>query len=332
LEETVMPLSTALTRRLGIDHPILLAPMDLVADAALCDAVSAAGGLGLLGGGYGEEAWLKREIAALQARPVQRKHGVGFITWSLAKQPQLLDLTLKSKPAAVMLSFGDPSPFIAKIKQAGALAICQVQTVGMAKQAAAEGADIIVAQGGEAGGHGVSRGTLGLVPAVVDAVPAAVPVVAAGGIGDGRGLAAALTLGAAGVLVGTRFYATHEAAGFAEAKERICQSSGDDTMRSIIFDISRENVWPAPFNGRCIVNDHAKRWMGREVELMRNVREEAVRYREARAAGDFSIAAVIAGESTDSITEVVSARQVVETMVREAEDVLARLSGQIAAA
>jgi nitronate monooxygenase len=101
-------------------------------------------------------------------------------------------------------------------------------------------------------------------------------------------------------------------------------------MRSIIFDISRENVWPAPFNGRCIVNDHAKRWMGREVELMRNVREEAVRYREARAAGDFSIAAVIAGESSDTISEVVSARQVVETMVREAEDVLARLSGQLA--
>lgn len=326
-----MPLSTALTRRLGIDHPILLAPMDLVADAALCDAVTAAGGLGLLGGGYGEEAWLKREIAALNARPVQHPHGVGFITWSLAKQPQLLDLALGSKPSAVMLSFGDPSPFMAKIKKAGALAICQVQTVAMAKQAASEGADIIVAQGGEAGGHGVSRGTLGLVPAVVDAVPARIPVVAAGGIGDGRGLAAALTLGAAGVLVGTRFYATHEAAGFADAKERICKASGDDTLRSIIFDISRENVWPAPFNGRCIVNDHAKRWMGREVELMRNVREEAARYREARTAGDFSIAAVIAGEAADTISEVVSARQVVRAMVREAEDVLAKLSGQLVA-
>lgn len=325
-----MPLSTALTRRLGIDHPILLAPMDLVADATLCDAVSAAGGLGLLGGGYGEEAWLKREIAALNARPVQRRHGVGFITWSLARQPHLLDLALDSKPAVVMLSFGDPSPFVEKIKRAGALVICQVQTVAMAKQAAEAGADIIVAQGGEAGGHGVSRGTLGLVPAVVDAVPASIPVVAAGGIGDGRGLAAALTLGAAGVLVGTRFYATHEAAGFADAKDRICHASGDDTMRSIIFDISRENVWPAPFNGRCIVNDHAKRWIGREVELMRNVREEAARYREARAAGDFSIAAVIAGESTDTIRQVMPARQVVETMVREAEDVLARVSGQLA--
>ncbi|WP_341913476.1 nitronate monooxygenase [Ferrovibrio terrae] len=326
-----MTLSTALTRRLNIQHPVLLAPMDLVADAKLCDAVSAAGGFGMLGGGYGDEAWLRREMAVLQARPVQRPHGIGFITWSLAKQPQLLDLALESRPAAVMLSFGDPTPFIDKIKAAGALAICQVQTVAMARQAAAEGADIIVAQGGEAGGHGVSRGTLGLVPAVVDAVPAMLPVVAAGGIGDGRGLAAALSLGAAGVLVGTRFYATHEAAGFPQAKARICAASGDDTARSIVFDISRENIWPAPFNGRCLVNDHARRWMGREVELMRNVREEAVRYREARAAGDFSIAAVIAGEAADTITEVVSARNVVETMVSEAEDILIRLSGQLAA-
>lgn len=324
-----MTLSTALTRRLDIRHPVLLAPMDLVADARLCNAVTAAGGLGMLGGGYGDETWLRREIAALQTMPAKRRHGIGFITWSLAKQPHLLDLALSSHPTVVMLSFGDVAPFIPKIKNAGALAICQVQTVAMAKQAAAEGADIIVAQGGEAGGHGVSRGTLGLVPAVVDAVPPSTPVVAAGGIGDGRGLAAALSLGAAGVLVGTRFYATHEAAGMDEAKARICAASGDDTARSIVFDISRENVWPAPFNGRCIVNQHARRWLGREVELMRNIREEAPRYSAARAAGNFDIAAVIAGEASDTISEVVSAQTVVETMVKQAEDVLARLSGQL---
>jgi nitronate monooxygenase len=318
-----MAITTALTRRLGVRHPILLAPMDLVADAKLCAAVAAAGGYAVLGGGYGEEAWLRREIAALErdgsAAP---RHGIGFITWSLAKRPHLLDIALAYKPGAVMLSFGDPQPFIRKIKQAGALAICQVQTVAMARDAAAKGADIIVAQGAEAGGHGVSRGTLGLVPAVVDAVPADIPVVAAGGIADGRGLAAALALGAAGVLMGTRFYASEEAAGARAAKERICAVSGDDTVRSIVFDISRKTVWPAPFNGRCLVNDHTRRWFGREVELLRQAEEEASRYQAAREAEDFNVAAVIAGEAADLVTRIEPARTIIDNMTRQAEEIL----------
>ena len=222
--------------------------------------------------------------------------GVGFITWSLAKQPHLLDLALSAKPKAVWLSFGDPGPFVGKIKGSGALVVCQVQSARMAEDAVQKGADVIVAQGAEAGGHGVSRGTFALVPDVVDAVGAKVPVVAAGGVGDGRGLAAALMLGASGVVLGTRLYATVEAAGSEAAKSRIVQANGDETIRSIIFDISRRNVWPTPFTGRCLMNRHAQHWTGREVELMRELHIEGERYATARANDDFEIAAVIAGE------------------------------------
>jgi nitronate monooxygenase len=312
-----MSLTTALTRLLKIDHPVLLAPMDLVADARLTAAVSEAGGLGILGGGYGDRTWLVSELDDL--RKSRQRFGVGFITWSLQKQPELLELVLDRRPVAVMLSFGDPTAFISRIQQSGAIAICQVQSVAMARQAIAAGADVLVAQGTEAGGHGASRGLTTLLPELVDASGGATPVVAAGGIADGRGLAAALMLGAAGVLLGTRFYAAAEAAGSPAAKERICRASGDDTVRSIVFDISRRNVWPAPFTGRCIRNAHVQRWIGREVELLQMAQEEAERYAQARAVGDFDVAAVIAGEAVGLIGEVVSARTIVTSIVADAE-------------
>ena len=311
-----MSINTSITKLLGISHPILLAPMDLVADARLTAAVSAAGGFGILGGGYGDEHWLSRELDVLdQARS---GFGVGFITWSVAKQPRLLDLALERKPAAVVLSFGDPRPFIDRIKRSGAVVICQVQSIALAQDAVAAGTDVLIAQGSEAGGHGVSRGLMSLLPEVVDAVGTETPVLAAGGIADGRGLAAALMLGASGVVMGTRFYATHEAAGAREAKERIRTATGDDTQRSIVFDISRRNVWPAPFTGRCLRNAHLDRWFGREVELLRHQEEESERYATARRENDFDIAAVIAGESSGLVREITSAREVVEGVMREA--------------
>ena len=317
-------IETPLTKRLGIAHPILLAPMDLVADARLTAAVSAAGGLGILGGGYGDEHWLARELNLLEQS--RARFGVGFITWSMAKQPKLLDLALERHPAAVMLSFGDPRPFVDRIKRAGAILICQIQSAALAREAAAAGADILVAQGGEAGGHGVSRGLVALVPEVVDAIGAAIPVAAAGGIADGRGLAAALMLGASGVLMGTRFYATEEAAGAQAAKERIRAATGDDTLRSIVFDISRRNVWPAPFAGRCLRNAHLDRWFGREVELLRHQEEEAAKYATARREEDFEVAAVIAGESSGLVRDISSAHDVVERVAREASALLVRVS------
>jgi nitronate monooxygenase len=292
--------------------------MDLVADGKLAATVSAAGGFGIIGGGYGDEAWLTRELDAAGSARI----GVGFITWSMAKNPRLLDLTLERKHAAIMLSFGDVRPHADKIKKGGALMICQVQTVEQAKDAVAGGADILVAQGAEGGGHGMSRGTFALVPAVVDAARG-VPVAAAGGVADGRGLAAALMLGADGVLVGTRFYATLEAVGKQAAKERIVAASGDSTIRSILFDIVRRNVWPAPYTGRLLRNEFSERWRGREAELMQHQAAESARYDKARNEGDFDTAGVIAGEAVDMISDIPPAREVVERIAKEASALLA---------
>ncbi|WP_245333220.1 nitronate monooxygenase, partial [Bradyrhizobium guangdongense] len=175
-----MPMTTSLTTLLEIAHPILLAPMDVVAGSRLVAAVSRAGGFGILGGGYGERAWLEQETAKLAE--LRAPFGIGFITWSLAKRPELLDIALGVKPSAIMLSFGDPAPFALKIKSAGARLICQVQDEAMARQALDAGADVLIAQGTEAGGHGASRTTVDLVPAIVDLVAGRVPVAAAGGI------------------------------------------------------------------------------------------------------------------------------------------------------
>jgi nitronate monooxygenase len=149
-----------------------------------------------------------------------------------------------------------------------------------------------------------------------------VPVVAAGGIADGRGLAAMMMLGASGVLLGTRFYASHEADGADEAKRRICSAKSGSTLRGIIFDLSRNNVWPAPFTGRCLVNDHARRWIGREVELLQNVNNVAAEYAAAKAAGNFDVAAVIAGEAVGLIHDIPPAAEIVDRIVTEAEQIL----------
>ena len=317
-----MAIQTVLNETLGVEHPILLAPMDIVADARLTLAVAQAGGYGFVGGGYGDEPWLRNELAKLvvPARERRLAFGVGFITWSLARKPELLDIAVEHGAGAIWLSFGDPAPFASRIKSAGARLVCQVQSEAMAKAALDAGADILVAQGAEGGGHGVSRGTLTLVPAVVDLAGPHIPVVAAGGIADGRGLAACLMLGAAGVALGTRFYATIEAAGFDAAKKRIVEASGDDTLRSVVFDISRRNVWPAPFTGRCLLNEHLKRWAGRELDLMRCIDAEAPLYAAARAAGDFDTAAVIAGEAASLIHDIPSAAEVLKRMISGATE------------
>jgi nitronate monooxygenase len=318
-----MKLTTQLTERLGIRYPILLAPMAQIAGGQLASAVSTAGGLGLIGGGYGDAEWLTREFDLAGTNRV----GVGFITWSLAKRPTLLDLALERRPVAVMLSFGDPGPFVEQIKRGGAKLICQVQTVAMACDAAAKGADVLVAQGSEAGGHGLSRGTMALVPAVVDAVGLNIPVAAAGGIGDGRGLAAALMLGASGVLMGTRFFASEEALGKLAAKEKLLRANGDETVRSSVFDISRRLTW-GPFTGRALRNAYVDQWLGREADLLRQIDVEAARYAAAAETGDFGIAVVHAGEVVDLINDVPSAAVIVERVVSEAIRLLGAVSGR----
>ncbi|MDB5900767.1 MAG: nitronate monooxygenase family protein, partial [Ramlibacter sp.] len=183
-------LATRLTRALQLRCPIVSAPMAFAAGGALAAAVSRAGGLGLIGGGYGDAEWLERQFAAAGDERV----GVGFITWSLQKSPSLLAGVLLHRPAAVMLSFGDPRGFADDIRHAGAVLICQCQDMSHVVQAVEAGAGVIVAQGSEAGGHGALRGTLGFVPEVADYLAehaAGTLLLAAGGIVDGRGLAAA---------------------------------------------------------------------------------------------------------------------------------------------
>ena len=315
-----MPITTPLTELLGIRHPILSAPMDTIAGGRLTRAVSEAGGFGILGGGYGDQARLEAETKELSGFA---PFGIGFITWSLAKQPKLLDIALDAGPQAIMLSFGDPAPYAPRIKARGARLICQVQSEDMAKQALDAGAEILIAQGTEAGGHGASRTTVDIVPAVVDLAAGHVPVVAAGGIADGRGLAAMMMLGASGVLVGTRFYASIEANGAEEAKQRIRAADSNDTVRGVVPDWSRKLFWPAPFTARTLGNNHIKSWTGREVELMQRADEVAAEYMAARAAGNFEVAAVFAGEAAGLIHDIPPAADIVERMALEAEQLLA---------
>lgn len=319
-----MPIQNRLTQMLQIQHPVLLAPMDLVSGGRLAAAVSQAGGLGLLGGGYGDGDWIDREWG----RAGNARVGCGFITWSLAKHPHVLDRALARRPAAVMLSFGDPRPFAPAIRTAGAVLICQVQTVSQACEAVEAGADVIVAQGTEAGGHGMSEPLFTLLPQVADACPGTL-VVAAGGIADGRGLAAALMLGAEGVLMGTRFYASQEADGHPEAKRRIVEAQGGQTVRSIVFDLSRRIRWPAPYTGRLLRNRHAETWLGRESELEARMEEVGREYAAARERGDFNVAGVIAGESCALIHDIPPAGEIVERVIAEAERLIGSRGGAV---
>jgi nitronate monooxygenase len=197
-----MAWSTAFTELFAVQYPIALAPMGGSAGGALAAAVSNGGGLGLLGGGAGDRGWLDRELPILAERTT-RPWGVGFQSWAV--DLGTVEHALAAGPAAVMLSFGDPRPFTGAIRAAGAALILQVTDLEEARQALDLGADVIVAQGTEGGGHGARRGrsTLPFVPVVAD-LAGPVPVLAAGGIADGRGVAAALALGAAGALLGTR--------------------------------------------------------------------------------------------------------------------------------
>jgi nitronate monooxygenase len=308
-------IATALTEMFGLQHPIVLGPMGSVSGGHLAATVSNAGGLGLVGGGYGDPAWLQKELS-LAKEKTRRPWGVGLITWSIDRS--VFELVLGYRPDAFMLSFGDPRPCAPAIKAAGCRLICQVQDVEQARVAREAGADIIVAEGGEAGGHGGARATLPLVPAVVDAV-APTPVIAAGGIADGRGLAAALMLGAHGVLMGTRFYASIEALGQDAAKKRIVAARGDETAQTRVFDILRGYAWPHIYPGRAIRNRLMERWHGRENDLLLAREAEHAAYQAAVHEGDYDTAAVWAGEAVDLIKSVESAAALVARISAEAE-------------
>src|SRR4051794_5892674 len=323
-------IETALTRLLDIEHPILLAPMGSAAGGKLAAAVTNAGGLGMVGSGYANVEAIRKELGEAGNTRV----GIGFILWALEKNSAALDVALDARPAAVMLSFGDPTPFTGRIKAAGSKIICQIQTLAQAKQAAQAGADVIIAQGRDAGGHsgttrgtigqaraaggpaGTTGGTIGLDPAVVDAV-APIPVVAAGGIADGRGLAAALTLGAAGISMGTRFTASRESLWDAKMKAAALAAGGDQTAQTRVFDIVRGAPWPPIYPGRALRNDFSAAWHGREEQLEGQRPAEEKRYL-ATAADDFGTRLVWAGEGVDLVNDIPSAAEIIDRTVAEA--------------
>ncbi len=304
--------------------------MAFAAGGRLAAGISEAGGLGLIGGGYGDADWLAKEFAAVDGRPV----GCGFITWSLATKPALLDLVLANKPKAVLLSFGDPAPFAARIRNRGVTLICQIQTRRDAERALDCGAEVIVAQGSEAGGHGEKRGTFGLVPEVADLIAKSSPdalLCAAGGVGDGRGLAAALLLGADGVMVGSRFWASEEANVSRRMHDAALAANGDATIRSQVMDLARKLAWPSRYTARVLRNEFIARWHGREAELVAVAADEAEKYRRAWAEGDPDKSNTFVGEAVGLIDDIVPVATIIDRMVRRASDLLSS-GGRLVAA
>ncbi|MEO3429755.1 nitronate monooxygenase [Pelagibius sp. CAU 1746] len=314
-------LTTRFTERFGIEHPIALAPMDKVAGGRLAAAVSAAGGLGLIGGGYGEATWLDQAISEAGNQRV----GVGFITWSVAQQPDVIEAALARAPAGLMVSFGDAEDIVAAAKAADVPTLWQIQRLSQAEQALRAGVDVLVVQGQEAGGHGMDRGLTALLPAARDLAGPEQIILAAGGIADGRGLAATLMLGADGVMMGTRFWATTEADGTAAAKAALVATGGDDTVRSKVFDIARGVDWPWHFTGRIVANNFLNRWHGNIDGLKDEAAAQQAIY-EASDPDDFSTRVLIAGEALDLVVSIETARDIIEATVSETHALLSKSS------
>jgi len=314
-------LRTRFTRAFDIEHPVACAPMALVTGGRLTEAVSAAGGLGILGGGYagtiGNEPDLESELSQVRSRP----YGVGFITWALEQAPHMLDIALGYQPDCVFLSFGAPGPFADRIHSAGARLICQVQSLNQVAPMLDAGASVIVAQGTEAGGHGSGRSTLPLVPEIADFLAGRSPetlLLAAGGIADGRGLAAALMLGADGVLVGSRFWSAAEALTPAAHTDRAAAVSGDDTVRTTAVDALRGVPWPAPYSFRVLRNRLTDQWAHREAEAREDFGAMAAEYNDARTRGDLDIVAMVVGEGVGLIQDRPAAARIIDDMVSSA--------------
>lgn len=314
-------IATDLTRLLGIRHPILLAPMDGTAGGTLAAAVSEGGGLGMIGGGYADPDWLQREIALAGEARV----GIGFIAFALSERPATLQVALDADPVAIQLSFGDPRPHASRIHDHGTLLICQVQSDEEIERALEAGADVLIAQGQDGGGHGRGqRATMGLVPSMVDRV-APRPVAAAGGIADGRGLAAAIALGAGGVSLGTRFLASLEANSDPAEAAAIVAGRSIDTVRTSVVDVIRGPRWPEGLDGRILRNRLTASWDGTDDdEVTRRLYLES-------SPGDRSIRETWAGEGLDLITSLEPAAAMVEAIAAEATRALRAAHGAIAA-
>lgn len=313
-------LNTPLCTLLGIQRPILNASMAGTATGELAAAVSEAGGFGMIGGtSSGGGAWLREQIHVARSL-TSRPFGVGFIS-SFPDTAELARVALDEGVAAINHSFADPTPYVAPAHAAGVKVFVQVQTLKQAISAAHAGADVIIAQGGEAGGHAGALGLFALLPAVVDAV-APVPVVAAGGIADGRGLAAALLLGAQGAWMGTRFVTSQEWGGPAWEQEAVLAATSDDTVQTRLYDLIAERPFPADNPDRMLRNAFIDRWHGRESEIPAQRETLRAEVAAGNERADLTVAGVSAGVSAGLITSARPAGEIVRSIVQEAEDLL----------
>lgn len=325
-------------RQFALTTPIAAAPMAFASGGALAAACAKAGALSLVGGAYGDLEWTSREyslaVEMLADDPASlARLGCGFITWRMERERSALDWLLDQEhtPAAIFLSFGDPTAIARDITARGIPLICQIQTIAQLPQAVEAGANVIVAQGGEAGGHGMNaldgRSTFTLVPEVADWLAANAPhvqLLAAGGIADGRGLAAAMMLGADGALIGSRLWASEESLAPPAAIERAVGADGDGSARSVIFDILREKDWPTEFDFRALRNRIHREWEGRLDELHTSPEAAIADYKAGVEAGDYDRAHVTVGEGTGLIRSSGSAGEIIRAIDAEARRLLER--------
>jgi NAD(P)H-dependent flavin oxidoreductase YrpB (nitropropane dioxygenase family) len=298
---------------LGIEVPILQAGMSMYTTPELVAAVSNAGGLGIIGALFRPPDELREEIGKVREL-TSRPFGVNHVISQIDREA--IDITLEMRVPVLSLSWGRPGDLVRRAHEAGAKVVHQVTSPEEAGQVAAEGADVIVAQGTEGGGHVGGMSTLPLVPQVVDVVNG-VPVLAAGGIADGRGLAAILMLGAQGAVIGTRFLATPEASGRGHSKDVILNALGSQTVASKFFDDVYGIRWPGALV-RSIRNPLLDRWAQRQQDWALAADQIRPSLEAAIAAGDF----VFAGEAAGLIHDIVPAGELVERIAREAEALL----------
>ena len=311
-------IKTPLTRWFDLTTPVIGAPMAGVSGGELAAAVSRAGGLGMIGVSGSHSAEFVTEQCSIPAADLL-PFGVGLMAWVLPDRPDLLEATIATQPGLVSVSFGDPGPYVGPLHDAGIAVAAQVNTTADVHRAVDAGVDVLVAQGTEAGGHTGHRATLPLLQEVLTLTDR--PVVAAGGIATGRGMAAALVAGAAGVWIGTPLLACPEGLNSPAARDRVRAAGGDATVLTRSFDVAQGLAWPERWPGRALANEFSRTWHGREDEL----RQDAVaaqRVVDARRSDDLDQAPLYAGESVGLVTEQRPAADVVRDLDAAAEKAL----------
>jgi nitronate monooxygenase len=312
-------IATVLTELLGVQVPLLNAPMTPQAGGRLARAVSEAGAFGMVGiEEIDSAAGIAEQLEIVMTEPAV-PFGIGLVAWGIAQRPELLEIAIAARPTLVSISFGDPGPYVSRLRDAGILVASQVQSRAWASVALAAGVDIVVAQGTEAGGHTGSVGTLPLLQIILEMTDR--PVIAAGGIATGRGLAAVLAAGAAGAWIGTPFLLAEEARNTQGARERIAAADETQTLYTSVYDRLQDKGWPNEFRGRALRTAFGERWTGHEEMLGPDTEPRAV-FERAKAAGDYDVAHIYAGQSVGLLNAVRPAETIVTEIATQAAELL----------